>query len=126
MLICPNGHGLREGRFCPECGAELLAALPAGDAVRIRSPEAHANVQVVVPGSPTIGGPPALVKCPKCGHRNSEADVFDCQGPCGRINLCRRHFDEEYDLCRDCAALRRGDAEREAARQAKLQADLAE
>jgi hypothetical protein len=130
MLICPNGHGPREGHFCPECGAELLAAPPAGDSLRIRSPEAHANASVnptfILPGAAGGGGAPILVKCPKCGHRNNEADVFDCQGACGRANLCRRHFDEEYDLCKDCAAECRGIAQEEVARQAKLQADLAD
>ena len=129
MPYCPT-HGLKEGRFCPDCGSELLAAPPSGDSLHIRSPEAHANASVnptfILPGAATGGGPPILVKCPKCGHRNSEADVFDCQGPCGRATLCRRHFDDEYDVCKDCAAERRGVAQQEVAQQAKLQADLAE
>jgi formylglycine-generating enzyme required for sulfatase activity len=128
MLICPNGHGTKEGRFCPDCGGELVAALPPGDSLRIRSPEAHANASVnptfILPGAAVGGSPPALAKCPRCGHRNSEADVFDCQGPCGRANLCRRHFDEEYDLCRDCAAVLRGTVAKEAARQARLEAEV--
>lgn len=126
MLICPNGHGPKEGRYCPDCGSELLAA--AGDTLRIRSPEAHATVNptFILPGATGGGGPPALIKCPKCGHRNSEADVFDCQGPCGRINLCRRHFDAEYELCQDCARERRGLGPQDIAWRARLEAELAE
>jgi formylglycine-generating enzyme required for sulfatase activity len=126
MLICPNGHGPKEGRYCSECKAELIVSSSAGDVLRIRSPEAHANVSVVLPTAAPTVGPPALVKCPKCGRHNPETEVFDCQGSCGRQHLCARHFDEEYDLCRDCAVERRGVAQQEAARLAKLQADLAE
>lgn len=124
MPYCPNGHGLKEGRYCLECGGELLAAPPSGDGLRIRSPEAHANVQVVVPGGPVAVAAPTLVKCPKCGRCSAETDTFDCTGPCGRANLCLRHFDEEYDLCKDCAAEKRGLAQQEAARRAKLHSDL--
>ncbi len=126
MLICPNGHGPKEGRFCPHCGGELIAA--AGDTLRIRSPEAHATVNptFILPGATGGGEPPALVKCPKCGQRNSEADVFDCQGPCGRANLCRRHFDAEYELCQDCARERRGLGPQDIAWRARLEAELAE
>ena len=126
MLICPNGHGEwpTKYRYCPDCQA-VLVAIPAeaGDTLRIRSPEAHANVQVVLPGGPAVAAAPTLVKCPKCGRRSPETDTFDCTGPCGRSNLCLRHFDEEYDLCRDCAAERRGVAQQEAARQAALVAE---
>ena len=118
MPICPNGHGPQSGRFCPECGSRAIddpPAPPSGDSVRVRSPEAHANVNqtFVLPGGavPGAGVPPALVKCPKCGRRNEEPDTFDCQGPCGREGLCLRHFDEEQDVCRDCAAARRQAAE---------------
>lgn len=45
MLYCPNGHGASAGQFCPQCGAALTTApTVAGDALRIRSPEAHASV----------------------------------------------------------------------------------
>jgi len=55
MAYCPNGHGEFDARFCPECGARLTATpptQPAGDSVRVRSPEAHANVQqtFIMPG----------------------------------------------------------------------------
>ena len=118
MPYCPT-HGLKEGRFCPDCGSELLAVPPAGDSLRIRSPEAHANVNLQMAAQPRI------VQCGWCGKRNPEPESFDCRGGCSRQNLCMRHFDEEYNVCRDCAALQRGDAEREAARQAAAQAELA-
>lgn len=125
MSYCPNGHGPKEGRYCPECGSELMTAPPSGDSLRIRSPEAHASVNptFILPGATGGGGTPALVKCPRCGRRSPETDTFDCTGPCGRSNLCLRHFDEEYDLCKDCAAERRGVAQQEAARQAALVAE---
>ena len=113
MPYCPNGHGQKQGRFCDECAARLVASPPplpaAGDSVRVRSPDARADVDVnvsptiVMPGR-TAEGQPALVRCPLCGRRNPESDVFDCMGPRGRQNLCLRHFDEEHNVCRQCAA----------------------
>ncbi len=127
MLICPNGHGPREGRYCPDCGGELIAAA-GGDSLRIRSPEAHATVNptFILPGAGSGDAPPTRVKCPLCGQKPLEAETFDCQGPCARSNLCRRHFDEEYEMCRECAVARRGIAQQESARVAQLEAEVAE
>lgn len=127
MPYCPT-HGFQPGKHCSQCGAPLSDSPPdAGDSVRVRSPEAHAhasaNPTFVLPGG-HVETRPALVKCPKCGKRNLEPATFDCQGDCGRENLCERHFDEEYEVCIDCAREWRGEAKAEAARQAQLQADL--
>ncbi len=128
MLICPNGHGPREGRYCPDCGGELVAALSAGDSLRIRSPEAHATINptFILPGAGSGEALPKRVKCPLCGQKPLEADTFDCQGPCGRSNLCRRHFDEEYEMCRDCARERRNLGQQDIAWRSRLEAELAE
>ena len=130
MPICPNGHGSQAGNFCQACGLALIADPPAAasDSLRIRSSEAHANVNqtFVIPTAATsASSAPSLVKCPKCGRRSSEAETFDCQGPCGREHLCPRHFDEELDLCRDCADEKRGIRQQAAARQAQIQTRLA-
>lgn len=68
MLICPNGHGPREGRYCPDCGGELGAALPAGVSLRIRSPEVYASVNptFILPGA--TGGIPEY-RANDCGFR---------------------------------------------------------
>lgn len=97
MPYCPNGHGEKSGAFCDECGARLTAQL-SGDSLRVRSPEANAtiNQRIYLPGT--------LVRCPHCGRRNPEQEVFDCQGGCGRAHLCLRHFDEEFEVCIDCAS----------------------
>lgn len=126
MLLCPTGHGPKEGRFCPQCGAALVAVLPpAGDAINIRSPQAHAVAAptIVLPGA-TAEAPPVRVKCPWCGRRNPDADTFDCQGSCGRQNLCLRHFDEELLVCKQCAGQLRGEAEAEEKRRREQQAGL--
>ena len=128
MAYCPNGHGEQSGRFCPECGASLSASPPpSNDSIRIRSPQAHAVASVsptfVLPGGVTEV-PPVYVKCPWCGRRNPEAETFDCQGACGRQNLCLRHFDEEYEVCRQCSQTLRGEDRAQADQQARLQAEL--
>ncbi len=128
MLICPNGHGPREGRYCPDCGGELIVAAPGGDSLRIRSHDLQASASVnptfILPGATGSGGPPVRVKCIECGKKPLEAETFDCMGPCGRANLCLKHFDETYSVCDSCAALRRGDAQQEAARVAGLEAEV--
>jgi len=120
MPYCPNGHGEKQGRFCDECGAQLVPNPPppadSGDSVRGRSPDARADVDVnvsptiVMPGR-TAEGQPALVRCPMCGRRNLESDVFDCMGSCGRQNLCLSHFDDEYLVCVQCARERRAEGQ---------------
>lgn len=119
MPYCPT-HGLKEGRFCPECGGELFAGPPAsGDSVRVRSPEAHAAVNLHMAAQSTD------VECEMCGQFNRIGDTFNCRGGCGRKYLCKAlHFDRTFLMCSACAAVRSGDAEQEAARQAQLQADL--
>jgi len=120
MPYCPE-HGPQTGSFCQECGRPLLPDPPAGDKISLRSPEAHANVYQHFHLNDTPRGRPAIVKCPKCGRRNPEDQTFDCQGGCGRENLCLRHFDEAYEVCVDCARkLRRAD-ERAAAGLRKLE-----
>ena len=119
MLICPNGHGEwpTKYHYCPECQAKLIA-MPAeeGDQVNIRSPKQL----VLVNTAPAAHAPPVHVVCPRCGRKPLDTDTFDCVGPCGRQHLCLRHFDEEYDLCKDCADEKRGLAQQEVARQARL------
>ena len=136
MPYCPNGHGEKSGQFCDECAAATVAQ-PPGDSVRVRSPQASAAVSqsIFLPGSHAPGSLPALVRCPRCGRRNREEEVFDCQGQCGREHLCLRHFDEEYDVCQDCARSLRGAdkaateaaaAQRKALAEWKLRAEKAE
>lgn len=127
MPYCPKGHGEMSGKYCQECGEELITGspAPAGEVLRIRSPEARADVHVVLPGVSTEK-PAVLVWCPQCGRRNVETEVFDCQGPCGRQNLCLRHFDEEYEVCIQCAEQRRQTEQKRAALQTALQEELAE
>lgn len=121
MPYCPNGHGEKEKSFCDECGA-ATSAQPPGDSLRIRSPQASATVHQHLYG---LGAPspassaPQLLKCPRCGRRNPEHESFDCQGECGRADLCLRHFDDEYEVCMDCArSLRQEDKKRAAAEEA--------
>ncbi len=106
MPYCPNNHGHKNTPFCDECGAKTVEASPGGDSIKVRSPEAHAyatvNQTFVLPGNQTAAQP-ERVRCPKCGRKNPEADTFDCLGPCGRQNLCLRHFDETHNVCADCA-----------------------
>jgi chromosome segregation ATPase len=120
MPYCPT-HGEKTGRFCPDCGTELIA----DESVSIRGAKAvaTANPTFVLPGGHVETRPP-LVKCPKCGKRNLEPATFDCQGDCGRQNLCLRHFDEDYEVCIDCARTLRGEAQADAERQAQVQSDL--
>lgn len=123
MPYCPT-HGFQQGKHCPECGALLSESPPAaGDSVRVRSPEATAIVNIAQ--EPKTRSRPLEVECPRCGHFNAKPARFNCKGGCGQQNLCRRHFDEEHEVCKWCADERRGIAKAEAARQAKLQADLA-
>ncbi|MEW6078694.1 MAG: caspase family protein [Thermodesulfobacteriota bacterium] len=42
------------------------------------------------------------VECPICGMRNPEGETFKCR-ECGRDYLCRRHFVDEYECCKQCA-----------------------
>jgi len=126
MPECPNGHGPKRGGYCDECG-QPLAPAPAGDSLRIRSPEAHATVNptFILPGGHGAVPAPGLVKCPRCGKRNAESATFDCQGDCERTHLCERHFDDEYEICIDCAAKRRKVAEQAAAERQALEDDRA-
>ncbi len=106
MPYCPNNHGFKSTPFCDECGARTAEAPPAtGDSIKVRSPEAHANATVnqtfVLPNNQPAAQT-EWVRCPQCGRKNLEADTFDCLGPCGRQNLCQRHFDEVYNVCMDC------------------------
>ena len=123
-MYCPNGHGLKSTPFCDECGAPTAAV---GDSVHIRrnSPEAHATVNptFILPGGHGAAPGSSLVKCPRCGRRNAESSTFDCQGGCERQHLCERHFDEEYEVCQDCAARLRKTAEAAAAERQALEAD---
>ncbi|MBE2233348.1 MAG: hypothetical protein IAE85_07635, partial [Anaerolinea sp.] len=78
MSYCPNGHGLKSGYYCDECSQPLSATPPTtGDALRIRSPEAHATVNIL-PGGHGAAPGSSLVKCPRCGRRNAESSTFDC------------------------------------------------
>ncbi len=67
-----------------------------------------------------------LIRCPRCGRRNREEEVFDCQGECGREHLCLRHFDEEYDVCLDCARSLRQEDEKRIAADKATRRELAE
>ena len=106
MLICPNGHGPKLANYCDECGGKLIKP-PDGDAgiPRRRSPPPW-----FPPRGASAEQAPASVMCPECGRRNPKPDVLDCQGPCGRENLCRQHFNADYAVCDDCAAGLRGKA----------------
>ncbi len=97
-------------------------SLAAGDSVRVRSPEATAIVNF----SPKAKARsrPTEVECQRCGHINVRRDTFNCKGSCDRKYLCRRHFDEEYEVCVDCARVLRGEAQADAERQAQVQSDL--
>lgn len=127
MPYCPT-HGVQPGKYCPECGALLSESAPPttmGDSVRVvRGAEAiaSANPTFVLPGS-HVETRPALVVCPKCGRRSPEADTFNCQGGCGRVNLCLRHFDEEMEICIDCVRTQRGATKAVNDRQARVLAD---
>lgn len=131
MPYCPNGHGEKEKSFCDECGAATVAQPPAnapGDSLRIRSPQASATLHqhLYGVGGATQSAAPALVRCPRCGKRNPESEVFDCQGQCGREHLCLRHFDEEYDVCQECARALRQEDEKQAAATAATRRELAD
>ena len=116
MPYCPT-HGPKTGIYCDECGARLLPDPPAGDTISLRSPEAHASAQVNQHFHLSDAARPTLVKCPKCGRYNPKENTFDCMGECGRQNLCLRHFDEEYEVCVDCARKLRGEDKKRAAAQ---------
>ncbi len=124
MPICPKCHRVwpTEYRYCPECQGELVnLPLEEGDQINIRSPKQT----VVVNTTPPRMAGHAEVECEKCGQFNRIGNTFNCRGGCGRKFLCKAlHFDKTFEMCTDCAAIRRGDAEQEAARQAQLQSDL--
>ncbi len=94
-----------------------------GKSVRVNTREATQIVNIAQ--ETKTRSRPLEVECPRCGHFNAMRNTFNCKGGCGAQNLCRRHFDEEYEVCKWCADERRGIARAEAERQAKLQADLA-
>ena len=127
MPFCPNGHGEKEKSFCDECGGATVVQ-PPGDSLRIRSPQASATLHqhLYGVGGATQSATPALVRCPRCGKRNPESEVFDCQGQCGREHLCLRHFDEEYDVCQECARRLRQEDEKQAAAAAATRRELAD
>ncbi|MCL4831423.1 MAG: SUMF1/EgtB/PvdO family nonheme iron enzyme [Caldilineaceae bacterium] len=132
MPYCPNGHGEKEKAFCDECGAATSAQPPAnvpGDSLRIRSPQASATLHQHLYGlgaATPASTPPQLLKCPRCGRRNPEQESFDCQGECGRADLCLRHFDEEYEVCVDCARSLRQEEKKRAAAEEATRRELAD
>ncbi len=129
MSQCPTCHKeIKDAPFCSNCGTKAPDRTSPENKVNIRSPEARANAQVsqsfYMPGSePTT--PPSYYKCPQCGRRKKEHEIFDCMGECGRQHLCLRHEDEEYEVCNRCAnALRQSD-KKQTARWTKLETELA-
>ncbi len=124
MLICPKCHGEWPTKYhhCPECGVELVnLPIEEGDQINIRSPKQT----VVVNTMPARTVRQAEVECERCGQFNRIGDTFNCRGGCGEKHLCKAlHFDKQFQVCDVCAAVRRGDAEQEAGRQAQLQDNL--
>jgi len=45
MAYCPNGHGEQNGKFCDECGVQLVNRSPSGEGIRQRSSEATARTE---------------------------------------------------------------------------------
>jgi formylglycine-generating enzyme required for sulfatase activity len=129
-MKCSNpecGKEISNGcHFCPKCGTKVVqqpekivasSGVCTGDIGYMEGnmvddsrhgAASVGSIKINVAGAPAPPhAAPALVMCPACGRRNEEVNTFKCV-KCGRDHLCLRHFEDDHDMCRQCAGALRG------------------